>query len=116
MQDPTTGEMVAVTPEQGEQAQNKGICVLAVGEIVNINNTDLKVHTFRKKHVLLEFTDDNPIKPFKLGEKLTIKNGSFNVEGYGVKFLTLSSLPSTHTINQTVVDEYRKAQIKELRK
>lgn len=116
MQEPSTGNMLPVTEEMAQDAIKRGICVLRVGETLNIKNTDLKVYTFKKKHVLLEFTDNNHIKPFKLGEKVNIKNGTFVVEGYGTQFLTLRSLPAVNTINQTVVDEYRKAQIEQLKK
>lgn len=116
MQSPATGEMVEVTQDIAEQATKQGICVLSVGEKITIKDTALKVYNFKKKQVTLEFTDDNPDRPFKLGERVNIKNGTFVIESYGVKFLRLKGLPAVHTISQKVVDEYRKAQINELRK
>lgn len=116
MQDPQTGNMIEINEETAKVVEKLGVCVLSVGEKINVNNTDLQVHTFDKKEVMLEFLTNDVFRNFKIGDRVNIKNGTFKVQGYGAKFLTLRGVPDVNVLNQEVVDRYRRDQIKTIRK
>ena len=115
MQDPQTGNMIPINDEAAKVVEKLGVCVLSVGEKVSLKNTDLQVHNFDKRHVLLEFLTTSISRDFRIGEHVNLKNGTFVVEGYGSQFLTLRGLPAVRTLDQNVVDEYRRSQIKDVR-
>jgi hypothetical protein len=115
MQDPKTGNMIPVDQPTAEQAIKLGYCIISVGELVELNGTFLKVKSFDKKHIMLDFVQEG-VSPFKYGEKVTINNGTFIVESCGTKFLRLRGLPAVTTVDQVVIDEIKKKQVKDLRK
>jgi len=121
MQEPTTGNMVEINEKDVQEAIKLGICVLTVGEVIDIKGLNLRVYSFDKKRVILErFESTDVNKPnrtvVKIGEKITIKNGTFVADSVGEKFLVLRGLPAVSTISQSVIDKFRKSQVEELRK
>ena len=59
MQDPATGEMIqlneGVDQNKIDEGTNEGLCILRVGEIVNVKDQDIRVQSFNKKGITLEF-------------------------------------------------------------
>ena len=86
MQEPTTGEMIqlneGVDQNKVDEGIKEGLCILRIDEIVNVKNQDMKVQSFDKKGITLEFITEGSKSLFKVNEKLAVKQGSFAVESF----------------------------------
>jgi len=119
MQDPKSGNMIELKdnadPNKVDEALKMGLCILSIGEVVNVKGSDLKVSSFNKKGIMLEFMTEDSKKNFKVNEALNVKQGSFVVESFGKTLMKLRGLPSVRTINQSIIDDLRKQEIEHIK-
>jgi hypothetical protein len=116
MQEPDTGEMIAVDPPIAMEAEQHGFCVLSIGEKIDIKGGEFKVNTIGRKKIIFECPENINELGIKQYEKITIKNGNFVVDHLGKTFLFARGLPGNRIVDQQVLDDFRKLQIKQMQR
>ena len=138
MQDINTGYMVPIEKDNKEQieaitmtthdsenfnadeiaqaAEKKGFCVLAVGEMVDINGGNFKILSIGKKEVIFECPENVKELKLKPYQRLKIKNGNFLIKSFGTSRLIAMGVPGLRTLDQQIIDDARKAEIEAIRK
>jgi hypothetical protein len=106
--------MIQVSPEVAKEAEAHGFCVLATGEQVAVRGENFTVFKFDKRGVTLEKKQE--LSDFIVGERVSIKGGSFKVLSLGAKFVVFKGLPGNEVIDNALLDKIKKMKIKSLRK
>tara|TARA_R110000822_G_scaffold59431_4_gene148333 strand:+ start:1125 stop:1607 length:483 start_codon:yes stop_codon:yes gene_type:complete len=136
MQDPDTGDMIEFTeanadqlrdqlsggdeisfegPEMAEKAKQAGFCVIAQGEAVDINGGKFKIKSIGQKELILTCPPDVDTLDIKDHQMVSINKGNFRVKHFGKDLMFLRGVPGARPLDQKIIDDHRKEEIKRMR-
>jgi len=92
--------------------KSQGVCVLQLGQPLEIKGGKFTVFKIEKHKVMLETDADIKRLGIRVGESFTVEGGAFRVSAFGKKFLSLQGLAGTKAYSEAELTRRIEAQEK----